>query len=169
MTLTDLRNSYQIFWAYWNMLMLSHKMNRLGLWVTGMKTRKRNAIFIILLSWVHLLSVQLVAQSCPILCDPMNCSRPGSPVLHNLRVGSNPCPLSRWCHPAISSSVSPFSSCLQPFPASGSFSNESALHTRWTKFWSFSISPSTEYSGWFPLELTGWISLWSEILCRIFY
>ena len=84
MTLTDLRNSYQIFWAYWNMLMLSHKMNRLGLWVTGMKTRKRNAIFIILLSWVHLLSVQLVAQSCPILCDPMNRSTPGLPVHHQL-------------------------------------------------------------------------------------
>ena len=60
----------------------------------------------------------------------------------------NSCPLSRWCHPTISSSVIPFSSCLQSFPASV-FSNESALHIRWPKYWSFcfSISPSSEYSG----------------------
>jgi len=55
-------------------------------------------------------------------------------------------PLSRWCHPTISSSVVPFSSCLQSFPASGSF--QMSLHIRWPKFWSFSfsISPSNEYS-----------------------
>ena len=59
----------------------------------------------------------------------------------------NSCPLSRWCHPAISSSVVPFSSCPQSFPASGSF-QESALRIRWPKYWSFSfsISPSNEYS-----------------------
>ena len=77
------------------------------------------------------------------------------------RVYSNSCPLSSWCHPTISSSVVAFSSCLQPFPASESFSNESALHIRWPKYWSFnfSINPSSEYSGlisfriglvWFP-------------------
>ena len=62
---------------------------------------------------------------------------------------SNSCPLSRWCHPTISSSVVPFSSCLQSFPASGSFSSESVLCIRWPKYWSFSfsISPSNEYSG----------------------
>ena len=60
----------------------------------------------------------------------------------------NWCPLSRWCHPTISSSVSPFSSHLQSCPASGSFPNESALHVRWPKDWSFSfsISPSNEHS-----------------------
>ena len=58
-------------------------------------------------------------------------------------------PLSQWFHPAISSSVIPFSSCLPSFPASGSFQNESVLHIRWPKYWSFSfrISPSNEYSG----------------------
>ena len=61
------------------------------------------------------------------------------------RVCSNSCPLSRWCHPTISSSVTPFSSCPQSFPASV-FSNESALPIRWPKYWSFSISPSNEYS-----------------------
>ena len=60
----------------------------------------------------------------------------------------NPCPLSRWCHPTISSSVIPFS-FLQSFPASGSFQNESALRSRWPEYWSFSfnISLSNEYPG----------------------
>ena len=50
------------------------------------------------------------------------------------------------------------------------FSNESALHIRWPKYWSFSfsISPSNEYSGWFPLGLTGLISLLSKRVPRIF-
>ena len=62
---------------------------------------------------------------------------------------SNSCPSSRWCHPAISSSVALFSSCLQSFPASGSFWSESVLCIRWPKYWSFSfsISSSNEYSG----------------------
>ena len=61
-------------------------------------------------------------------------------------VYSDSCPLSQWPHPTISSSVIPNSSHLWPFPASGS-SNESVLHTRWPKYWSFSfsISPSSEY------------------------
>ena len=66
------------------------------------------------------------------------------------RVHSNSCPSSRWCHPTISSSVLPFSSCLQSFPASGSFPMSlSALPIRWPRYRSFSfyISPSNEYSG----------------------
>ena len=76
-------------------------------------------------------------------------------------VCSNSCPLSGWCHPTISSSVAPFSSCPQSFPALVSFPmNESALHIRWPKYWSFSfsISPSNKHSGsiffrtdWFDL------------------
>ena len=65
-------------------------------------------------------------------------------------VFSNSCPSSQWCHPTISSSVVPFSSHLQSFPASGSFSmSQPTLHIRWPKYWSFSfsISPSNEYSG----------------------
>ena len=73
---------------------------------------------------------------------------------------SNSCPSSWWCHPTNSPSVTPFSSCFQSFPSSGSFSNELALHIKWSKYWSFSfsISPSKEYSGlisfridWFDL------------------
>ena len=62
---------------------------------------------------------------------------------------SNSCPSSRWCYPSISSSVIPFSSPPSIFPSIRVFSSESALHIRWTKYWSFSfsISPSNEYSG----------------------
>ena len=64
------------------------------------------------------------------------------------RVCSNSCPLSQWCYPTISSSVAPFSSCLQSFSASGSFPM-TVLPIRWPKYWSFSfsISLSNEYSG----------------------
>ena len=56
-----------------------------------------------------------VAQSCPTLCDPMNRSTPGLPVHHQLPdfTQTNSGPSNRWCHPAISSSVVPFSSCPQ--------------------------------------------------------
>ena len=65
------------------------------------------------------------------------------------------CPLSQWYYPTISSSVVPFSSCLQSFPASV-FSDESALPIRWPKYWSFSlsVSPSNEY--------LGLISFWTD-------
>ena len=62
----------------------------------------------------------------------------------------NSCPLSWWCHPAISSSVIPFFSCPQSFPASGSFPmSQPFLCIRWPKYWSFSfsINPSSEHPG----------------------
>ena len=76
------------------------------------------------------------------------------------RVYPTPCPLSRWCHPTISSSVIPFSSCPQSFPASGSFPNESALHIRWPKYWSFgfNISPSNEHPGLISFRMD-WLDL----------
>ena len=61
-----------------------------------------------------------VAQSCPTLCNPTDCSTPGFTVNHQFPEIAQTHPLSRWCHPTISSSVVPFS-CLQSFPASGSF------------------------------------------------
>ena len=75
-------------------------------------------------------------------------------------VCSNSCPLSRWCHPTISSSVIPFSSCLQSFPASGCFPKMSALHIRWPKHWSFSfnISPSNEHPGLVSFRMD-WLDL----------
>ena len=75
------------------------------------------------------------------------------------RVYSNSCPLSQWCHPTILSSVVPFSSRLQSFPASGSF-DESVFRIRWLKYWSFSfsISPSSEYLGLISLTMD-WLDL----------
>ena len=64
----------------------------------------------------------VVAQSRLTLSDPMDCSKPGFPVHHQpSELTQNSCPSSWWCHPTISSSVVPFSSFLQSFPASGSF------------------------------------------------
>ena len=75
-------------------------------------------------------------------------------------VHSDSRPLSQWCHPAISSSIIPFSSCLQSFPSSGFFSNESVLHIRWPKYWSFSfsISPSKEIRGLISFRMD-WLDL----------
>ena len=87
------------------------------------------------------------------------------------RACSNSCPSSQWCHPTILSSVFPFSSCPQSFPASGFFSSESALCIRWPKYWHFSISisPSNECSEClFLLGLTGWIPFLSKGLSRVF-
>ena len=86
------------------------------------------------------------------------------------RVHSDSRPSSRWCHPALSSSVVPFSSCPQSLPASESFSDESTLPMRWPKYWSFSFSiiPSKEIPGWSPSERTGRISLQSKGLSRVF-
>ena len=77
------------------------------------------------------------------------------------RVHPNPCPLIWWCHLTISSSVVPFSSCPQFFPASGSL-NESALRIRWPKYWSFSfnISPSYEHPGLISFRID-WVDLFA--------
>ena len=86
------------------------------------------------------------------------------------RVYPNSCPLSQWCHPAISSSVVP-SSCLQSFPASGSF-QMNQLFTLGGQSTGVSASISVlpmNNQDWFPLEWTGWISLQSKGLLRVFY
>ena len=86
------------------------------------------------------------------------------------RAYSNSCLSSRWCHPAISSSVIPFSSYLQSFPASGSFPMSQFFISAGQ-----SIGDSTSTSvlpmkiqDWFPLGWTGWISLQSKGLLRVF-
>ena len=93
-----------------------------------------------------------------------SCSSPTAGVY------SNSCPLSWWCHPTISSSVIPFSSCLQSFPASGSF-QMSQLFASCCQ--SIGVSASTSVlpvniQDWFPLGWTGWISLLSKGLSRVF-
>ena len=83
---------------------------------------------------------------------------------------SNSYPLSQWCHPTISSSVIPFSFCLLSFPPSEPFSNEPTLHIRWLKYWgfSFSISPSNEYSGLISFNIDHCQYLLSKGFSRVF-
>ena len=85
-------------------------------------------------------------------------------------VGSHSCPLSRWCHPTISSSVASFSSSLQSFPASGSFPM-SQFFTLGGQSIGASASASVlpmNIQDWFPLGLTGLISFQSKELSRVF-
>ena len=98
-----------------------------------------------------------VAHLCPALCNAVHCITPGFLVLHYYLEFAQT--HNHWVGGAIQPShpVVLFSSCLQHFPVSGSAS-ESALHTRWSKYWSFNISPCNEYSGlisfrmdWFDL------------------
>ena len=86
------------------------------------------------------------------------------------RVYSNSCPWSQWCHPTISSSIVPFSSCLQSFPASGS-SPMSQLFAWGGQSTGVSASASVlpmNIQDSFPLGLTGWISLQFKGLSRVF-
>ena len=86
------------------------------------------------------------------------------------RACSNSCPWSRWCHPTISSSVIPFSSCLQSFPASGSFPMSQFFTKRGQSIGVLAlVSVLPMYiQDWFPLGWTGWISLQSKGVSRVF-
>ena len=110
-------------------------------------------------SYLKFTSVQFT-QSCPTLCDPMNCSKPGLPVITSTRsllkfmsiesvLPSNNLVL---CHPLL----------ILPsiFPSISIFSNESVLCIRWPKYWSFSfnISPTNEYSGLISFRMD-WLNL----------
>ena len=85
------------------------------------------------------------------------------------RVYANSCPLSQWCHTTISSSLIPFSSCLQSFPASGSFQMSQFFASGGQ---SIGVSAASvlpmNIQDWFPLGWTGWISLQSKGLSRVF-
>ena len=118
-----------------------------------MKHMKRKISF----SSVQFISV---AQSCPTLCNHMNRSTPGLPVHHHLpEFTQTHIHRVRDGHPAISSWVVPFSSCPQSLPA-WVFSNESTLHMRWPKYWSFSFSiiPSKEIPGLISFRMD-WLDL----------
>ena len=86
------------------------------------------------------------------------------------RVYPNSCPSSQWCHPALSSTVIPFSSCPQSFPTSGSFPM-SQLFTWGGQSIGAAASTSVipmNNQDWYPLGWTGWISLQSKGLSRVF-
>ena len=114
--------------------------------------------------------IRSVTQSCPTLCDPMNSNTPGLPVhhelpeftqthLHRVRDASRHLIL---CRPLLLLPSIP--------PSIRVFSNESTLHMRWPKYWSFSFSiiPYKEIPGLTPSEWTGWISLQCKGLSKVF-
>ena len=112
----------------------------------------------------HVLAVAFqfrsVIQSCPTLCDPMNCSMPGFPVHHQLPE------LAQTHVHSVNDAIQPSHPLLSPSPPAFNpsrirvFSNESVLHIRWPKYWSFSfsISPSNEYSGLISFRMD-WLDL----------
>ena len=111
-----------------------------------------------------------VAQSCPTLCDPMNRSSPGLPVHHQLLEFTQ-----THIH-RVSDAIQPSHPLLSPSPPAPSpsqhqsLSNESTLHMRWPKYWSFSFSiiPSEEIPWLISFRWTDWISLQSKGLSRVF-
>ena len=111
----------------------------------------------------------LVTQLCPPLCDPMDCSTPGFPVYHQFPEPIQTlCSSHQWCHPTTLSSVVPFSSHLQSFPASGSFPVNQFFASGGQ---SIGVSPSASVlpmfiQDSFPLGLNGWISLQSKGLSK---
>ena len=125
------------------------------------------------LGWpqMTLSSVSSVTQSCLTLCDPHGLQHARLPCpLPIPGVYSNSCPLSQWCHPTISSSVVPFSSCPQSLLASGSFPM-SQLFT--SDGQSIGVSASTSVlpmntQDWSPLGWIGWICLQSKGLSSVF-
>ena len=117
-----------------------------------------------------MLQFSSVAQSCPTLWphEPQH-ARPPCPS-QNPAVHPNPCPLSRWCHPTISSYVIPFSPCPQTFPASGSFPMSQLFASAGQNIGvsaSTSVLP-TNIQDWSSLGWTGCFSLQSKGLSRVF-
>ena len=110
-----------------------------------------------------------VAQSCPTLCDSHGLQhvRPPCPS-PTPGVYSNSCPLCWWCHPTISFSVIPFSSCLQSFPASGFFPMSQFFTSGGQSIGASASVVPMNIQEWFPLGWTGWISLQSKGLSRVF-
>ena len=128
-------------------------------------------MFLLNLKFYDLNSVSSVTHSCLTLQPHglqhtrLSCPSPTP------RAYSNSCPACRWCHPTISSSVVPFSSCLQSFPASGSFPMSQFFTSDGQNI---GVSASTSVlpmniQDWSPLGWTSWISLQSKGLSRVFF
>ena len=117
----------------------------------------RTHIYLVYICWGMFSSVLLFGRVW--LCDPWTTALQASlSITNSQRNYPNPCPLCWWCHPIISSSVIPSSSC-SICPSIRIFSNESALCIRWPKYWSFSnISPSNEHPGLISFRMD-WLDL----------
>ena len=121
--------------------------------------------------WTCISSIVVQSLSYPTLCDPTDCSTPSFPVPYYLPefaqthvhwVGG------QWCHPTISSSVIPFSSRLQSFPASGSFQMSWLFPSAGQSLGASASALLMNIQGWFPLGLTDLISLQSKGFSRVF-
>ena len=129
--------------------------------------KRYHMVFVFL--WLNSFQFSSTTQSCLTLCDPMDCHTPGFPVQHQFpelaqthvhQIGDAIQP----SHPLLPTFLPP-----SIFPSIRVFPNESVLHIRWPKCWSFSfsISHSNEYLGLISLESTGWISLRTKGLSRV--
>ena len=144
------------------------------IWGTTLPLSGSSNIFLNVKMFYKIKNLSSVQFSCSVMSDSLR--------LHGLQHARTPCPSlapgvysnlrpsSRWCHPAISSSVVPFSSCPQSLPASGSFPMSQLFawggqSTGVSALASF-IPKNTQ--DWSPLEWTGWISLHSKGLSRVF-
>ena len=109
-----------------------------------------------------------VTKLCPTLCDPMNCSTPGFPVLRYLPEFAQTHVHGVSDDPTISSSVVPFSSCPESFPASGSFPVSQLFASSGQSVGASASVLPIHIQGWFPLGLTSLIILLSKGLSRVF-
>ena len=124
--------------------------------------------FVVVPSLTH---VPLFAHELSMTHGVLDCSTPAFPGDSeglSSRVCSNSCPLSRWCHPTISSSVVPFSSCPQSFPASGSFPMSQLFLSGGQSIGASASVLPMNIQGWFHSGLPGLISLLSKGLSRVF-
>ena len=112
-------------------------------------------------------SVQLLSHV-QLFATPWTAARQSSLSITNTGACSNSCPLSQWCHPMILSSVVPFSSWLQSFSVSGSFLISQLFTSGGQNIGTSASVLVMNIQDWFPLELTGLISLQSKGLSRVF-
>ena len=142
------------------------------LWCLSKETHKqchKHVCLWYMLNVVQFSSVQLLSRV-QLFATPWIAAHQASLSITTSGVHSDSCPSSQWCHPAISSSVVPFSSCPQSLPASESFpmSQLFAWGGQSTGVSALVSFLPKKFQGWSPSEWTGWISLQSKGLSRVF-
>ena len=141
--------------------MIRHEISPKNIAISQMRKLRQREVKWHDLELLSLFSHYIVSES--LQPHGLQHARPPCPS-PTLGVYSNSCPLTRWCHPTISSSIVPFSSCLQSFPASGSFQMSQFFASGGPSIGvSASVLPMN-IQDWFPLGWTGWISLQSNKL-----
>ena len=151
---------YQVITVY-QVIIKSALSALIGNWKGNLSGTRKGKLILSSLSWSWNCSVQFchsVVSDCLRPYEPQHAWPPCSSPIPG--VYSNSCPLSQWCHPTISSSVVPFSSCLQSFPGLRSFQMSQLFASGGQKYWdfSFNISPSNEHSGLISFRMD-WLDL----------